>query len=105
MIGKSVKRRDGVFNILKEDIMKRKYIAAFNKLQKMGVPVYEHSDDDGNFSISAEENTSDLWCDYYDGRSIPDWEFGVSPRITNLLRDKGLFAEWVNPGRISVYEI
>lgn len=85
--------------------MKRKYIAAFNNLQKMGCPVYEHSDDDGNFSISAEDGDSYLWCDYYDGSTIPDWEFGVSPKITELLRSKGLFAEWMNPGRLVVFEV
>lgn len=85
--------------------MKRKYIAAFNQLQKMGCPVYEHSDDNGNFSISAEDGDSYLWCDYHDGYRIPDWEFGVSPKITELLRSKGLFAEWMNPGRLVVYEI
>jgi len=85
--------------------MKMKYKAAFTALKKLGCPVYEHSDDNGNFSISAEEATSYLWCDYYDGYRIPDWEFGVSPKITELLRSKGLFAEWMNSGRLVVYEI
>ena len=41
--------------------MKRIYIKAFNKLTKMGVPVYEHHDDKGNFSISAEDEGSSNW--------------------------------------------
>lgn len=83
--------------------MKRKYIKAFNQLQKLGVPVYEHSDDQGNFSISAEECDSYKFCDYH-AYAREDWEFGVSPVITETLRNLGLFAEWVNPGRLSVYE-
>jgi hypothetical protein len=84
--------------------MKRQYIKAFNTLKKLGVPVYEHSDDQGNFSISTEVSTDELWANYYDGWSIPGWEFWVNPKITETLRNLGLFAEWVNPGRLSVYE-
>ena len=83
--------------------MKMKYKAAFTALKKMGVPVYEHCDDDGNFSISAEEPESYRWCDYYS--PLENWEFGVNEEICELLRSKGLFAEWMNPGRLVVYEI
>ena len=84
--------------------MKRKYIKAFNQLQKLGVPVYEHQDDQGNFSISTEMSSDELWADYYDGHAIPGWDFGINPKISNELNKSGLFAEWVNPGRLSVYE-
>jgi hypothetical protein len=85
--------------------MKQKYIKAFNQLEKIGVPVYEHVDDNGNFSIDAEHSESYLWCNYYDGHAIPDWDFGVNPKIGDILRARGLFAEWVNAGRLSVYEV
>jgi hypothetical protein len=88
------------------NIMKRAYIKAFNKLAKLGCPVYEHYDDDGNFSISAEDAMSDTWLNYYDGDSyLENPEFGKSGRLCQILRDHGLFAEWVNPARASVYEI
>ena len=86
--------------------MKRKYIAAFNKLQKMGCPVYEHCDDNGNFSISAEDALSDTFLNYYDGdRYLENPEFGMSGQLCQILRDHGLFAEWQNPGRAVVFEI
>ena len=84
--------------------MKRQYTKAFNTLKKLGCPVYEHADDNGNFSISTESTTEELWADYYDAWAIPGWNFGVNPKIDNILKKSGLFAEWVNPGRLSVYE-
>ena len=84
--------------------MKRQYIKAFNTLKKLGVPVYEHADDQGNFSISTEWDNSGLWADYYDGWSIPGWEFGVNPKITETLHNLGLHAEWQNPGRLVIWE-
>jgi hypothetical protein len=81
--------------------MKRQYIKAFNALQKMGIPVYEHVDDRGNFSISSEEPQSDFWVDYYS--MAPGWVFGVHPAVDSKLKEFGLWAEWVNPGRLSVY--
>jgi hypothetical protein len=45
-----------------------------------------------------------LWADYYDGHAIPGWDFGINPKISKELNKSGLFAEWVNPGRLSVYE-
>jgi hypothetical protein len=90
----------------RRNIMKRAYIKAYNKLAKLGCPVYEHYDDNGNFSISAEDALSDTWLNYYDGDSyLENPEFGKSGRLCQILRDHGLFAEWVNPGRASVYEI
>jgi hypothetical protein len=82
--------------------MKRIYIKAFNALKKMGVPVYEHVDDNGNFSIDAEASEADGWADYYTRSS--DWIFGVSPSLDKVLTKHGLYGEWVNPGRLSVYQ-
>jgi hypothetical protein len=33
-----------------------------------------------------------------------DWEFGVSPVITETLAKYGLHAEWINAGELGVYE-
>jgi hypothetical protein len=70
--------------------------------------VYERSDIE-NFQISAEGiagnyDRDTCWADYYDGRNIPDWEFGVNPLITETLSKYGLHAEWINPGELGVYE-
>ena len=84
--------------------MKRQYIKAFNALKKLECPVYERHDDNGNFSISTEVATEEIWADYYDGWAIPGWECGVNPKITDTLRKLGLHAEWQNPGRLTVWE-
>jgi hypothetical protein len=84
--------------------MKRKYIKAFNTLEKLGCPVYQHADDQGNFSISTERDSSEIWADYYDGYRIPGWDFGINPKITKVLNTCGLYAEWQNPGRLTVWE-
>jgi len=84
--------------------MKREYIKAFNTLKKIGCTVYEHSDDNGNFSISTEEASEELWANYYDGWTIPGWEFGINPKLTKVLDKSGLHAEWQNPGRLTVWQ-
>ena len=86
---------------------------AFDTLKRMGVPVYDHGED-GTFIISAEENTDDnTWADYYDGPSLEhlnkttgewEWSFGVNPKIERALDKFGLYAEWINPGSLGVYE-
>lgn len=85
--------------------MKRTYIKAFNTLKKLGVPVYTRDDMGGRFQISAEEPDSYKWCDYYEGCRQPNWVFGVNPKIDDILRKCGLFAEWINPGELGVYEL
>jgi hypothetical protein len=88
--------------------MKRNHRLAFNALKKIGAPVYERSDIE-NFQISAEGiygeyDRDTIWADYYDGRNLPDWDFGINPLITDTLRKYGLHAEWINAGEIGVYE-
>ena len=88
--------------------MTRNHRLAFNALKKIGCPVYERSDIE-NFQISAEGIYGDYdrntcWADYYDGRNIPDWEFGVNPLITKTLAKYNLHVEWINPGELGVYE-
>lgn len=79
--------------------MKQPYIRAFNELKKLGAPVYEHADDHGNFSLDAEGEDGDYWASYYYEGSCT----GVTPRLEAILAKHGLFAEWVNPGRLSIY--
>jgi hypothetical protein len=85
--------------------MKRDFRNAYNALKKMGVPVYVRDDMDGRFQISAEESDSYKWCDYYEGDCHPNWVFGVNPKIGEVLRKYGLFAEWINPGELGVYYV
>jgi hypothetical protein len=82
--------------------MKRNYRNALNALKKLGVPTYQRSDME-HFAISAEDAESYKFCDYY-AYMREDWEFGVSPVITETLSKYGLHAEWINAGELGVYE-
>jgi hypothetical protein len=82
--------------------MKRNYRNALNALNKLGVPTYQRSDME-HFAISAEDAESYKFCDYY-AYMREDWEFGVSPVITDTLSKYNLHAEWINPGELGVYE-
>lgn len=86
--------------------MKRNFRKAFNELKKIGAPVREGgwSKDDG-FRISGEDNTNYVWADYYNEFCSNDYEFGVSPKITDILNRHGLYCEWCNPGVLDVWEI
>ena len=81
--------------------MNDQYELAFNELKAIGAPVFTNEDNNGNFSISAEQNDSEVWADYYSEDSQAC--FGVSSRIDHILNKHGLLAEWVNPGYLSVY--
>lgn len=89
--------------INQETIMKRIYVKAFNELKKMGVPVYVRDDMDGRFQISAEDEQSYKWADYYESPS--SWAFGVNPKLDAVLSKHGLFSEWINPGELGVYQL
>lgn len=80
------------------------YTTAFESLRKLGVPVYVHADDKGNFSIDAEAPGADAWVDYHDGGARADFVFGVHLEVERILQQLHLFAEWVNPGRLAIYE-
>lgn len=81
-----------------------KFNAAFARLKEMGVPVYKHPEDSGNFSIDAEAENATEWVDYYGNPQREDLVFGVHLDLERELQKRGLFAEWVNPGRLAVYE-
>jgi hypothetical protein len=86
--------------------MTRNHRLAFNALKKIGAPVYQRSDIE-NFQISAEGIAGEydrdtLWADFYEGHKF--WDFGINPKITDILTKYGLHAEWINAGEIGVYE-
>ena len=84
---------------------------AFRQLAKAGCPVKPTRGQDalgyaqygGLFAISAEEEASDLWLNYYPA-SYANWENGTySDKLAKKLEDKGLYLEWVNPAVAVVY--
>jgi hypothetical protein len=79
--------------------MKANYSRAFRALEKIGVPVIE---DGEYFRIDAEAENSFQFCDYYN--EFGQWDFGVSPEVSETLAKYGLHAEWINPGELGVYE-
>ena len=87
--------------------MQRNYRAAFNQLRAIGAPVIEGGyNGENTFRISAEDNCSETWANYYmmtDGDST-GFDMGVSNRINGILDANGLFAEWINPGLLGVCE-
>ncbi len=85
--------------------MKKAYTQAFKALKKLGCPVFIHPDAPSRFDISAEDENSCFWADYYEGMYYEGWEFGVNPKVGEILRKHGLYAEWVNPGHLRVCEI
>jgi hypothetical protein len=85
----------------------RNVVAARRALERIGCPVM----DGGNWSrnslleISAEsggEAPNGLpWASYYcDSQSMP---FGVNQVVSKALDKHGLYAEWINPGVLGVY--
>ena len=89
--------------------MKRNQRYAFNALKKLGAPVFERSDLDehGTFGISAESNYEEIWADYWEVAYLDNncgYVFGVNPKIIKTLKKYGLYAEWDNPGSLSVWE-
>ena len=82
--------------------MKKNYRTAFNRLKKIGVPVFIHPDAEDRFDISGEEPESTNWVNYWDSPS--GWEFGVHPKICSMLGALGLYCECVNPGHLRIYD-
>ena len=83
--------------------MSTNHQTAFDKLKKMGVPVFERSDQPERFLISAESEGSYLWLDYHNNRK--EWrDWSINDDIQDVIEPLGLFAEWENPGCVIVYE-
>lgn len=85
---------------------------AYDELKKIGCPVRSPWGGNEHFSISAESNFDPAygdkhWADYYamtdGGPSYLDC-FGINKEIANILEANGLYAEWYNPGVLSVYD-
>ena len=82
--------------------MQKNFTKAFNELKKLGCPVFNRSDYADGFFISAEDETSYLWADWYNTYS---WDGErTNPKIAEVLAKYKLFAEWENPGCLSVWE-
>jgi|TARA_R110000822_G_C15062575_1_gene467636 hypothetical protein len=87
--------------------MQRNYRTAYNALKKLGAPVIEGGyDGEDTFRISAENNVDYVWADYYEMTDGNDtgYMMGVSNKINDVLSASGLFAEWINPGVLGVWE-
>jgi hypothetical protein len=82
--------------------MKRNHRHAYNALKKIGCPVWTWGDDQENFNVDAESNHPTVWADYW-SKDKDGWLFGVNPLITEILDKYNLYAEWVNPGHLCVY--
>ena len=88
-------------------IMKNNYRKAFTALKKIGAPVIEGGDNgEDTFRISGEDNVDEIWADYYEEftSSSENFLFGVNNKINDILDKQGLYAEWINPGVLSVQE-
>lgn len=86
--------------------MKRNARTAYTKLKKLGVPVIHPGGGftgNAHFSISAEDENSYLWCDYY-GEYRGGYPY-IAPEIEKILHDNALFFEWTNAGVISIYDV
>jgi hypothetical protein len=84
--------------------MKRPFLKAFNELKKLGCPMFERSDYEGGFFISAEDAASDDWADYY-AFVTSRWDGeNISPKLREVLDKHKLYAEWENPGCLIVLQ-
>ena len=84
--------------------MNRNAKKAFTALKAIGCPVFEREGESSHFCISAEDNTKEIWADYYEGCRMLGFSFGISPKITAILNAHSLFAEWDDPGSLSVFD-
>lgn len=98
--------------------MKSNARKAFTALKNLGVTVIE-SDDYGHFVISGEDGKG--FADYYqeytrehyhpDDTDLPhaarriENAFGIRTDVNKILDKHGLYAEWIDPGTLGVYDI
>ena len=93
--------------------MKRNARKAFTELKKKNAKVFENGADYGaHFIISAEDNYPVPVADYYNEvlREYVD-ETGkiqnagsIATFVNDILAKNGLYAEWINPGMVGVYD-
>lgn len=92
-------------------------LKAWKELLALGCPVIRHGarHDEGYFVISAEHRTIDdsLWADYYQEEVREQWNedrtkilnaSGIRTKVHDILSKYDLYAEWVNPGMVAVYD-
>lgn len=96
--------------------MKRHARAAATALKKIGAPVYDHLEGENGayFIIGAElrDDKDTYYCDYYqyqvkeqlDGNGEIINAFGIREDVHKILSKHSLFAEWINPGQVGVYD-
>lgn len=84
---------------LEEIEMAEHAISAFLELQDLGCPVKLPIDGDhrGHFWISAEDDGSYEWLDYYGN-------FFGTDQLNEILEKHGLYWEWYNPAYGNVYD-
>jgi len=96
---------------------------AANALLKLGAPVYAHlaGEHDAHFIIGAELRDSDdrYFCDYYQEEVRERWDredvpikerkvlnaFGILTEVHDILKANQLYAEWINPGQVGIYDL
>lgn len=98
--------------------MKRTARNAFEALKKINAPVINHGDLDNqwgaHFILSAELrcHSDQLFADYYhqeinehysdDGQIIN--ACGIRQDVIDILNKNGLYAEWIDPGTVGIYD-
>lgn len=97
--------------------MRRNARTAFNALQKIGAPVLEPKVGDSyraEFYLSGEDNSKEIWADYWEALVLErvnlvtgeiEWAFGINDKVHRVLKANGLFAEWINPGLVGIYQL
>lgn len=96
-------------------------LAAADELLALDAPVYLHlaGENGAHFIVGAERRSNDepLWCDYYQEEVIEAWstpdksdpsrrilnDSGIRTEMLDILDKHGLFAEWINPGQVGVF--
>ena len=98
--------------------MKQHARKAFNALKKIGAPVIDHGPGGGgwgeHFILSAELRDRDdaYFADYYtenlkeyvDGNGKLQNPFGIRTDVNDILRANNLYAEWIDPGTVGIYD-
>lgn len=96
--------------------MKSQAQAAAEALKSIGAPVYDHlaGEHGAHFILGAElrDDKDSYFADYYqsevrehlnkDGKIVN--AFGIRQDVIEILEAHGLFAEWINPGQVGVYD-
>ena len=99
--------------------MQRNARTAFNALKKLGATVIDHGDRDNqwgaHFILSGElaDSNSSYFADYYgecireyideDGKTVN--AFGIRQDVIEILKAYRLFAEWIDPGTVGIYDV